>query len=106
MAIQQKPPICTVCKEGHVTKRMEEIAFRQWSDLGFMCCRVAILIGTCDICDAKSLDPGSDKIFSDAFQQAYDRQARLKDKNSIGSVDNGAARNASRIASKRAVAVR
>ena len=106
MAGEVDPNICAFCKKGHVIERMEEIAFRQWSDLGYIHCRVAILIGTCDICDAKSLDPGSDKIFSDAFQQAYDRQARLKDKNSIGSVDNGAARNASRIASKRAVAVR
>ena len=106
MAIQTEAPICTVCKEGHVTKRIEEIAFRQWSDLGIMCCRVAILIGNCDNCDAKSLDPGSDKIFGEAFQQEYDRQARLKDKNSNGSVDNGAARNASQIASKRAVTVR
>ena len=97
MAIRQKPPICTVCKEGHVTRRMEEIAFRQWSDLGFMCCRVAILIGNCDNCHEKSLDPGSDKIFGEAFQQEYDRQAMLKDKKSNGSVDNGAARNASRI---------
>jgi hypothetical protein len=85
---------------------MEEIAFRQWSNLGFMCCRVAILIGNCDNCHAKSLDPGSEKIFGEAFQQEYARQATLKDKNSNGSVDNGAARNASRIVSKRAVAVR
>ena len=81
MAIRQKPPICTVCKEGHVTRRMEEIAFRQWSDLGFMCCRVAILIGNCDNCHARSLDPGSEKVFGEAFQQEYARQARLKDKN-------------------------
>ena len=62
------------------SRRMEEIAFRQWSDLGFMCCRVAILIGNCDNCHARSLDPGSEKIFGEAFQQEYARQARLKDK--------------------------
>jgi len=27
-----EPTICEICKRGHVTKRMEDMAFRQWSD--------------------------------------------------------------------------
>jgi len=52
---------------------MEEIAFRQWSDKGYIHCRVTILMGTCDNCDVKSLGPGSEKILDEAFQREYDK---------------------------------
>jgi hypothetical protein len=52
---------------------MEEMAFRQWSDKGYIPCRVTILVGTCDNCRVKSLDPGSDKILDEAFRREYDK---------------------------------
>jgi len=33
---------------------MEEIAFRQPSDIGYIRCRVAVSIGFCDVCEATS----------------------------------------------------
>jgi hypothetical protein len=73
MVIESEPVFCDICKKGRVTKRMEAMAFRQWSDKGYVRCRVMILMGTCDSCGAKSLDPGSDKIFEEAFKQSYDK---------------------------------
>jgi hypothetical protein len=70
MAAEDKP-ICEICQKGHVTKRVEEMAFRQWSEKGYIHCRVAILMGTCDHCRVKSLDPGADKILDEAFQREY-----------------------------------
>ena len=35
-----EPTICEICKRGRVTKRMEKMAFRQWSDKGYIQCRV------------------------------------------------------------------
>jgi hypothetical protein len=52
---------------------MEEMAFRQWSDKGYIQCRVTILVGTCDKCRVKSLEPGSDKILDEAFRREYDK---------------------------------
>ncbi len=52
---------------------MEEMAFRQWSDKGYIHCRVTVVVGTCDKCRVKSLDPGSDKILDEAFQREYDK---------------------------------
>jgi hypothetical protein len=52
---------------------MEEIAFHQWSDIGRICCRVTVSIGVCDVCHAKSVDPGADKILDEAFQREYDK---------------------------------
>jgi len=52
---------------------MEDIAFRQWSDIGRITCRVTVSIGVCDVCGAKS-GLGIDKIFDEAFQREYDKQ--------------------------------
>jgi hypothetical protein len=71
MAAEDKPVICEFCKKGRVTRRMKVVAFRQWSDKGYVQCRVMILIGTCDSCNAKSLDPKAEGIFDEAFQQEY-----------------------------------
>jgi hypothetical protein len=71
MAAEDKPVICEFCKKERVTRRMEVVAFRQWSDKGYVQCRVMILIGTCDSCNAKSLDPKAEGIFDEAFQQEY-----------------------------------
>jgi hypothetical protein len=73
MAADDEAVICEICKKGHVTKRREELAFRQWSDKGYVHCQVTILMGTCDKCGAKSLDPGSEKILDGAFQREYDK---------------------------------
>jgi hypothetical protein len=73
MPTEEEPIICEFCKKGSVAKRMEEMAFRQWSDKGYVYCRAMLLIGTCDNCNAKSLDSESDKIFDEAFQREYDK---------------------------------
>jgi len=73
MAAEDEPIICAICEQGRVTKRMKEIAFRQWTDKGYIHCRVTILVGSCDNCGVKSLDPGSDKIMDEAFQREYDK---------------------------------
>ena len=62
---------CDFCKKGHLTWRLEEMAFRQSSDKGYVHCRVELSVGTCDNCGLKSLEPGSDRIFDAAFQREY-----------------------------------
>ena len=72
MAAEDDVIICEIpAKWGVVTQRMEEIAFRQWSDKGYIHCRVTILMGNCDTCGAKSWVQGSDKILDEAFQREY-----------------------------------
>jgi hypothetical protein len=73
MAAEDEPTICAICKQGRVTKRTQEIAFREWSDKGYIHCQVTILVGSCDNCGVKSLDPGSDRIMDEAFQREYDK---------------------------------
>jgi len=71
MAVKDDPPICKFCKVGHVFKRMEEIAFYQSSDKGYLHCRATIMMGVCDNCQARVFDQEADKIFDDAFQREY-----------------------------------
>jgi len=53
--------------------KMEEIAFWQFSHKGYVPCRATMMTGTCDACGAKSVLPGSDRIFDKAFRQGYAR---------------------------------
>ena len=85
MAVEDEPVICEICKQGRVTKRMEEMAFRQWSDKGYIHCRVTILIGTCNNCHAKYLEPGADKVLDEAFQREYDKLRLIRPAHRRGS---------------------
>jgi len=60
---------CDLCFEGLVTWRLEEMAFRQSSDKGYVHCRVKLSVGTCDKCGSKSLEPRADRIFDTAFNR-------------------------------------
>jgi hypothetical protein len=72
MTGNDKEVSCDVCKRGRVTKHSEEIGFRQWSDKGYVRCRVTVLVGLCEQCGAKSLDTTS-KILDEVFQREYDK---------------------------------
>jgi hypothetical protein len=73
MAAEDESVICAICKIGRVTKRMEQVAFRQLTNKGYVHCRVTILVGTCDNCQAKSTDAEAEKIFDEAFKREYDK---------------------------------
>jgi hypothetical protein len=77
MPRKEEATVCEFCRKGHVTKRMEEIAFHQWSNIGRIRCRVTVSTGVCDVCHAKSVDPGVDKIFDEAFQREYDKAVMI-----------------------------
>ena len=50
--------VCVLCGKGHITRQKREVAFRQWSDKGYIHCRATIPIDICDHCHANySLEP-------------------------------------------------
>jgi hypothetical protein len=71
MPVNAKITVCDICHEKRVTWAIEEIAFRQSSDKGYVHCRVELPVGTCQNCGAKSLELGSDRILDAAFEEAY-----------------------------------
>jgi hypothetical protein len=77
MPHKKETAVCEFCRKGHVIRHLEDIAFRQWSDVGWISCRVAVSIDVCDVCNARTLR-GGDKILEDAFQREYDKAANRR----------------------------
>jgi hypothetical protein len=73
MTAKGEPTVCDFCKKGHISQRTREVAFRQWSDKGYVHCRVTLMMGVCDHCQASMPASGADKIFDEAFQREYNR---------------------------------
>jgi hypothetical protein len=76
--IRDKYACSTIGRMEDLRLVLEEIAFRQPSDIGYIRCRVAVSIGFCDVCEARSVDPGVDKIFDEAFQHEYGRALKRR----------------------------
>jgi hypothetical protein len=74
MPHKEETTICEFCRKGRVIQHLQDIAFRQWTDIGWISCRVAVSIDVCDVCNARTLQ-GGDKILEEAFQREYDKAA-------------------------------
>ena len=72
MSANDRTTRCFLCNKGRVVTRMEELNFRQWSDKGYVHCRVMVPMEVCDNCGAKSLGEAAVKVMDDAFQSAYE----------------------------------
>jgi hypothetical protein len=69
--VDDKVTVCDFCHKKQVFWRNVEMTFRQWSDKGYVRCRVELEVGTCQSCGSKSLEPSSDQILDAAFQEEY-----------------------------------
>jgi len=63
--------VCDFCHKKQVTWRTEIMAFRQFSDKGYVHCRAELDVGTCQSCGSKSLRQNSDEILDATFQKEY-----------------------------------
>jgi hypothetical protein len=68
----EKPEICVHCKRGLVRERNEGLKFHQWTDKGYVFCRVTIPMGVCDNCGSRSWDDEAEAMIEEAVRQAYD----------------------------------
>jgi hypothetical protein len=64
---------CDVCKIGRIMKREEQIAFRQWTDKGYVFCRVVVPMGVCDHCGSRNWDEAAEAIIEEAVRQEYEK---------------------------------
>jgi hypothetical protein len=71
MPVNKKVTVCDFCHKKRVSWKIEEMAFRQWSDKGYVRCRVELPVGTCQNCGSKSLESDSGRILDAAFLQEY-----------------------------------
>jgi hypothetical protein len=67
--------ICVFCRRGRATIRNEKISFHQWTDKGYLFCRVVIPVRTCDRCGSKSWDAAAEAIIEEAVRREYQRRS-------------------------------
>jgi hypothetical protein len=66
--------ICDFCR-GRMIAQNREIAFRQWTDKGYVHCRVTILAHVCTQCGYKSCDERAEATLDEAVRKEYDKLA-------------------------------
>ena len=69
------PSSCDFCKTGHIVKRESQITFRQWTDKGYIFCRVVIPIGVCSRCGSRDWDAAAEAIIEKAVRTEYEKVA-------------------------------
>lgn len=67
------PDLCVFCKQGKVTKRTEELTFHQWTNRGYVFCKVEIPMSTCGCCGSKSWDEAAEAVIDAAVRHEYDQ---------------------------------
>jgi hypothetical protein len=63
---------CDFCKRGHVIRHNQPLAFRQWTDKGYVFCRAEVPIGICDRCGSKHWNADAETIVEHAVRRAYE----------------------------------
>lgn len=66
---------CIFCKGARLIERNEEIAFRQWTDKGYVRCLVTIPMRICPQCGGKIWDAAAEAALDEAVRQEYDKLA-------------------------------
>ena len=61
---------CYFCKRGRFIEKAEEIAFKQWTDKGYIFCRVNLAVGVCDHCDSRDWNAETEA----AIREVVDRE--------------------------------
>ena len=64
---------CDFCGHGTVTRRDEEMAFHQWTDRGYVFCRVVVPMNVCGDCGAKTWDENAETIIEDAVRREFEK---------------------------------
>jgi hypothetical protein len=65
---------CDFCRSGQVTRRDQHIAFRQWTDRGYVSCRVNVPLGVCDRCQSSHWNKEAEVIVEEAVRREYEKR--------------------------------
>jgi hypothetical protein len=64
---------CDFCKIGKVARRKQQIAFRQWTDKGYVFCAAEVPVGVCDRCGSPHWSEDAETIIEQAVRKEYDK---------------------------------
>ncbi len=65
--------ICYFCKKGRFLKQTEGIAFHQWTNKGYVYCRVEVPMRVCDRCGSRDWDEETEALIEEAVRREYDK---------------------------------
>jgi C4-type Zn-finger protein len=71
MSTDQDREQCPFCKKGRLIERPEKLAFHQWTDKGYVFCRVAVTIGVCDNCGLRNWNEKIEAVVDEAVRREY-----------------------------------
>jgi hypothetical protein len=69
----ERAELCEFCQQGSLKTRDEEMSFHQWTDRGYVSCRVTIPMKICGNCGMKTWDEAAEAVIEQAVSQAYDK---------------------------------
>ena len=67
---------CDFCKHGQLVKREEQMAFRQWTDKGYLFCRVVVPVDVCEHCGSRGWDQAAEALIEEAVRKEYEELPR------------------------------
>jgi hypothetical protein len=70
---QNEDEVCALCERGKLIRRDRQLAFRQWTDKGYVFCRVTVPIGVCTQCGFRCFVDSAESIVEDAVRREYER---------------------------------
>ena len=73
MPNEENGDACFFCKQGKFVARTEEIAFRQWTDKGYVFVRVPVLLGVCNRCGSRNWSEETEEMIDKAVRREYDK---------------------------------
>jgi hypothetical protein len=73
MSNSENSETCHFCKKGKFIRRNEEIAFQQWTDKGYVYCRVGVSLGICTHCDSRDWGENTEALVEEAVRREYDK---------------------------------
>jgi hypothetical protein len=70
---------CDFCRNGKIARQQQQqVAFRQWTDKGYVFCRAEIPIGSCDRCGSRHWNADAGAIIEDAVRCEYEKLSPAK----------------------------
>jgi len=64
---------CQACNEGQLSDQIKDLAFYQYTDRGYVFCRVVVPVKICERCGAQCWDERADAIMDDAVRREYEK---------------------------------
>jgi hypothetical protein len=73
MSKDQDGEQCPFCKNGRFIGRTEKLAFHQWTDKGYVFCRIAVTIGICTLCGSRDWNEDTEALIDDTVRREYNK---------------------------------